>query len=522
MSDDLGFLVQEGGFDHSLQANACVSLAEQKIQANELPEAEELLMNAVSLQPSHQGALALLIQLYLDLKHHDHALHYMQLYLTHYPDDAAMQVRCGKVYRSINDTKSALNCFTQAMESDPNFTNSYLELAQLLQYEGKHEKAECILEAALKLFSDNPAILFLLGQTSGKLDKLDQECRYIEQSIATGMDPKLHHMAYHELAKDCDRHTEYGRALHYYEQANRALMKNTNGDAVDKSMAGKLLRGSLGYFASRLHTQWQVFDADAYHAAHAATQPYKDHPAPCFVVGFPKTDNGLLGRLLQSHPQVVALNEPNVFDVLLPEAARLLGGSVGYPQVLSELTDAHIASLRVQYYQFVEQRLGYSIDADTTLVDITPLNIVYLGFIHRLFPEAKVIMQLRDPRQLVLNCFSELIAPGPLTVHMAQPVSTAELYVGFMQLYEVMCEHTEISFKMVKYEDVVENITRYAGEILAFIGKDWHDDVIYACADMDIDDPYPRFNHYTKYLDKAFDIVEPYVKQYRYHDTHDS
>ena len=44
---------------------------------------------------------------------------------------------------------------------------------------------------------------------------------------------------------------------------------------------------------------------------------------------------------------------------------------------------------------------------DRLLVDKLPLNLALLPLIHLLFPEARIIIALRDPRDVILSCFMQ-------------------------------------------------------------------------------------------------------------------
>ncbi|HBB41313.1 MAG TPA: sulfotransferase, partial [Proteobacteria bacterium] len=50
-------------------------------------------------------------------------------------------------------------------------------------------------------------------------------------------------------------------------------------------------------------------------------------------------------------------------------------------------------------------------------VDKLPLNLLQLGAVHRLFPRAKVVFVVRDPRDCCLSCYMRAFVPNQAMVN---------------------------------------------------------------------------------------------------------
>ncbi|MEI9850443.1 MAG: sulfotransferase [Sphingomonas sp.] len=121
-------------------------------------------------------------------------------------------------------------------------------------------------------------------------------------------------------------------------------------------------------------------------------------PAPVFIVGFPRSGTTLLellDTLLTGMPQLHVLEELPV--LIHVEAA--LGGL----DRLAGLTRDRAVQLRRRYFELLGQLSPPPPGA--TVVDKHPLHMARIPLIHRLFPDARIILVERHPCDAVLSCF---------------------------------------------------------------------------------------------------------------------
>ncbi|MBC7768888.1 MAG: sulfotransferase [Phycisphaerales bacterium] len=122
-------------------------------------------------------------------------------------------------------------------------------------------------------------------------------------------------------------------------------------------------------------------------------------PAPVFLVGFPRSGTTLLDQVLSSHTRIVCLEEEEHLSVALATVFT----SAAKMNAMGALSDDEIETVRARYWQEV-RRAGVLPD-DAVVIDKLPLNIVVLPLIQAIFPETKIILALRDPRDAVLSCY---------------------------------------------------------------------------------------------------------------------
>jgi len=187
-------------------------------------------------------------------------------------------------------------------------------------------------------------------------------------------------------------------------------------------------------------------------------------PAPVFLIGFPRSGTTLLDQILSSHSNITCLEEKEHLSAALLAMFKrgvLLDG-------IAALTDTEIAKVRSEYWQAVHA--DTTLPPGTLIIDKLPLNIVVLPLIKAVFPDAKIILALRDPRDVVLSCFQQRFS---LNVGMAQFLelsSAAAYYDVVMTLLELCRERLAFDLHQVRYEDVVADLETQARALTDFLG----------------------------------------------------
>ena len=187
-----------------------------------------------------------------------------------------------------------------------------------------------------------------------------------------------------------------------------------------------------------------------------------------FLVGFPRSGTTLLEQGLAGHPDLVALEEPptlaEAYDEFLATPAGLAR--------LAALTAAEAEHWRSVYWRVVG---GYAVNsgadvAGKVFLDKAPAGTLYLPLIAKLFPEAKVLFAVRDPRDVVLSCFRQSFQINALTYAFTDLAETARCYAAAMSLAAVYREALPIQPIEVRYERLVDDFAGELGRIAAFLG----------------------------------------------------
>jgi hypothetical protein len=107
-----------------------------------------------------------------------------------------------------------------------------------------------------------------------------------------------------------------------------------------------------------------------------------------------------------------------------------------------------------------------------------PFNIVHLGFINRIFPHAKILIAIRDPRDCVLSAFMQAFAEPQLEPFLRLD-NGAKFYADIMVLWLKYCEGLPMDFMEYKYETLTEDPESTLERILSHLAEPWDDAVLH-------------------------------------------
>ena len=136
-------------------------------------------------------------------------------------------------------------------------------------------------------------------------------------------------------------------------------------------------------------------------------------------------------------------------------------------QVLEAAAPSQLRRSRENYFRFTELFLGKSL-GERLLIDKNPALNVLIPAVARIFPEAKFLVALRDPRDVCLSCFMQSFVPVSNTNSAYLRLdTTVEEYINLMEMYRDVTSQMSNPSLVVRYEDVVENLE---GEPVIFPG----------------------------------------------------
>jgi tetratricopeptide (TPR) repeat protein len=183
-----------------------------------------------------------------------------------------------------------------------------------------------------------------------------------------------------------------------------------------------------------------------------------------FLIGFPRSGTTLLEQALAGHPDLVSLEEaPTLaapYDALMTSADGL--------QRLARLSHAEAESWRADYWRAVAAHGARP--RGRVFLDKAPAGTLYLPLIAKLFPDAKVLFAVRDPRDVVLSCFRSSFQMNALTYAFTDLAEAARCYAAAMRLAEVYRRVLPTQLFEVRYERLVDDFEAELARIAAHLG----------------------------------------------------
>jgi len=165
-------------------------------------------------------------------------------------------------------------------------------------------------------------------------------------------------------------------------------------------------------------------------------------------------------------------------------------------------------------------------------VDKLPLYIILLPLIHRLFPGARIILALRDPRDVTISCFRNRFSMNAAMYQFLSLETTARYYDAVMRLGEAARANLPLRLHVLRYEDVVRDFRGSIGGLLEFLGLPWTEEVmkytdtasrrnIRTPSAAQVIQPLYRsslgqWRHYATQLQPVLPILDPWVRAFGY------
>jgi hypothetical protein len=183
-------------------------------------------------------------------------------------------------------------------------------------------------------------------------------------------------------------------------------------------------------------------------------------------MGFPRSGTTLLEQVLAGHPEVRALEEA---PTLAEAYAEFLATPEGLER-LARLTPDEAQSWRARYWVEVA---AHGVEASGRLfLDKAPAGTLTLPLVAKLFPRAKVLFALRDPRDVVLSCLRHNFQINAMTYAFTRPETAAACYAACMAMAEAYRAVLPLNLIEARHETLVEDFDGELARLCGFLGLD--------------------------------------------------
>ncbi len=368
--------------------------------------------------------------------------------------------RLGNAEGELGRPEAAEAAYRKALEADPADADTLAALAALWERASRLEDALGAAEAAIRHRPDCVRAIVVAARCERRLGRLEAAWARLEAAGGMAADDEMRAFALFERGTLADRQGDHAGAFRCFAEANRLVLEGGQGRRVDRTLFPRQIEALARRFTPDWVRSWTP------PAAPAGAQPV-------FLIGFPRSGTTLLDQVLDVHPALAAIEEKPMLDVV---KHHLEARSEGYPDALQALAADDIAALREIYFAEAARHLRGR--TDRVIVDKMPLNTIDVGLIHRLFPDARILLALRHPCDVVLSGFMQAFKPNAAMVHFATLADTARLYAAVMGLWLRYAEVLPLSWLAVRYEDLIADFPAETARVLAFLGVPWDDAVL--------------------------------------------
>ena len=160
------------------------------------------------------------------------------------------------------------------------------------------------------------------------------------------------------------------------------------------------------------------------------------------------------------------------------------------------------------------------------------MNTLELGLINTVFPDAKVVFVMRDPRDVCVSCFMQLMVPSPATAHLLSWQGTTDFYGKVMAWWLHIRPRLTMDVIEFRYEDAVAQFESTYRRVFDLLGLSWDPAVVNFhehAAKKFIASPsrnqvaqplhsasVARWRHYEPEFAPVADVLGPFVSAFGY------
>ncbi len=205
----------------------------------------------------------------------------------------------------------------------------------------------------------------------------------------------------------------------------------------------------------------------------AATGPHA-HLQLAFLGGHPRSGTTLLEQILAGHPGVVAYDEPVAFSQeILEQLAPLENAQTLTANGLNSLADSRCQHFRTRYLKTLAREQASGDAGERLSVDKNPSHTAAIHLWLRLFPRVKIIIALRDPRDVVLSCFFQNLKLNAVNANFLSLDRMVKHYCDLMDAWLRLRELGGFDWIESRYEEIVDRLEPEGQRVTEFLGLTW-------------------------------------------------
>ena len=496
-------------------------------QSNEPASALPPLHRARELAPHDEKVLNNLGLTHLALGDTQAARDAFEAALEIAPDASPTHLNLARLLLSLHELDLAESHYRRALEARPNSVDAMAGLAELLEHGSREDEAAAWCARVLELRPGHVGASLTLANLDLREGRFEAALERVDASLSrpdsaplnpiNPINPINRALALGTRAQALEELGRFEPAFESFFAANevlRELFTAQFGTPTDSFASPQSIQRLRQFFAPERIVNWP------------REAPGDSGPAPVFLLGFPRSGTTLLDRILSTHQRVVSLEErENLADFY-----REFGTSSQALLRLESLSGRQLNHWRERYWAAVRSARGEDVPDSHLFVDKLPLNTILLGFIARLFPDARIIFAVRDPRDVCLSCFQQRFDLNPAMFQLLRLDTTVAYYDSVMSLGTEVLEARRLRHHVHRYERLIHEPRAALGDLLSFLGLEWDECVLdyqqtarerYTSTPSARQVVRPlytssigRWKHYEQRLEPHFTALDRWVKAY--------
>jgi tetratricopeptide (TPR) repeat protein len=335
-------------------------------------------------------------------------------------------------------------------QSQDNIARLHSQLGSVLQTQGDFDEAQASFERALAIDPGQGWIHAALMANRGYQPSADRRQTMQRLIDVPETDDENRAYLHFALGQWHDRQAESAEAFAHFERGNRIHARREPFNPAE--------------FDDRLDRIVRYFNADRFEQQAGAGL---ESDKPLFVVGMPRSGTSLVEQILASHPAVHGGGEMEDLRRMVTELPAVAPKWRAFPECLDAVSDAHANDFARRYLASLDARAPGA----ARVVDKMPFNLLWLGWVARMFPNARVVFCRREPMDNCLSCYFQIFSAGlRFTYDLAH---LGQVYRQHERLMAHWADCLPLPILTVDYESMVSDPEPEIRRLIDFAGLPW-------------------------------------------------
>ena len=361
----------------------------------------------------------------------------------------------GNVYHSLGEHELALKVYTKISKVAPANIHAQFQLAMALNHCHKTDESELVLN---QIINKNPGY-FRAYYHLAHLRRCTDESNHINQLTGALNSNQNNSDAIiflcFALFKEHHDLGQYEQAFSYLTKGNDQIARHVNYDENAALECYEKVTELFGKTASSNHSEQKNKEA-------------------IFVLGMPRSGTTLLEQILSMNSDVTSMGELNNFQQLFLQQAGVSHNKTeindALDSFLSDPTKLNYDKLGLDYIASTRPKSGKT----PFFIDKKPYNFQLIGFIQRALPESKIVLVLRNAKDVCFSNYKQLFDAGkfPASYQLKTIVKEYQLFKKFVGYWQ---QELPTQLYVIEYENLVTDFENELKKLISFLNLDWTD-----------------------------------------------
>ena len=412
------------------------------------PQQAESLCNSVLSESKRDDlAMALLAQAYNSMGKYDDAIQLIRTAISKNNKRADYHGLLGDMLTTRGEFRKAIGAYDKALKINPDHHGVVAGKANTWLRLNEPQKARSLVEPLIQKGNEDLTVAIVYAKALIADEKPSDAADVLLGHLPGDREPdETRRTLYFVLGKAMELAGEFKSAMEAYQEGNNLSASGFDLDAC-------------------VQKHDDIIKAFPVEGGEALFEPSLGATNRVFIVGMLRSGSTLTEQIIDAHPMGRGLGELETLPRLINE---MLEG-VSIFEAWHRCTEEQQNNLVTQYLQDATCKTN-----ETLLVDKQLGNYQFVGAIHALFPNAKIIHCTRNPLSMGLSCFAQKLPP------FTNPWASSLRDIGhFYNEYDRVMRHWHelLGDHMleVRYEDLVSNQEETTRTILEFCGLEFNE-----------------------------------------------